>query len=51
MNVIHILNVADWALIGAGLAATILMIIIGADGDPRPARKAPREGRRRRRPQ
>ena len=47
MNVLHILNVADLALIGAGVAATLLMMIVGADGEPRPARKAPKERRRR----
>jgi hypothetical protein len=50
MNVIHILNVADWALMGAGVAVTLLMMIVGADGEPRQARKAPRERRRRRAP-
>ena len=48
MSIIHILNAADWALMGAGVAVTLLMMIVGADGDPRPSRKVTREQRPRR---
>jgi hypothetical protein len=52
MSILHILNVADWALIAAGVAVALLLMIIGSDADPSPARKAgrSREGRRRRDP-
>jgi hypothetical protein len=46
MSVIHILNIADWALVAAGLAAALLMMIIGADGEPHSTRKGPKERRR-----
>jgi len=50
MNILHLLNVADWALMGAGVAAALLMMVVGADGEPRAARKAGEaRGRRRRR--
>lgn len=48
MNVIHILNIADWALMAAGLGAALLMMIVGADGEPRSGRKAPGSPNRRR---
>ncbi len=48
MNILHILNVADWALMGAGVAAALLMMVVGADGEPRGSRKADPRGRRRR---
>jgi hypothetical protein len=47
-NILHLLNVADWALMAAGLAATLLMMVVGADGDPGPERKPVRPRRRRR---
>lgn len=51
MNILHILNVADWALMGAGVAAALLMMVVGADGEPRPARKTGEtRGRRSRAP-
>ncbi|MGZ3272291.1 MAG: hypothetical protein ACXU82_01070 [Caulobacteraceae bacterium] len=47
MNVLHILNVADWALMAAGLAATLLMILVGGHDDgPRNEKKADRQVRR-----
>ncbi len=49
MNVLHILNVADWALIGAGLAAALLMMIVGAGGEQRTDRTGTNFTERRRR--
>lgn len=47
MNVLHILNVADWALMGAGIAATLMMIVIGGhEDDPRTEKKSSRQARR-----
>ena len=46
-NLLHLLNIADWALMAAGVAATVLMMVVGADGDPRPERKSTRQRRRR----
>jgi hypothetical protein len=48
MSIIHILNIADWALIGAGLAAALVMMVVGSDGEQRSGGKAPRSPNRRR---
>jgi hypothetical protein len=49
MNILHILNVADWALMGAGVAAALVMMVVGAEGEPRgPRKEGPVRGRRRR---
>jgi hypothetical protein len=48
MSIFHILNIADWALIGAGMAASLLMMIVGADGEQRSGRKEPGSPNRRR---
>ena len=51
MNVLHILNIADWALMSAGVAAALLMIIVGAGSEPPPEnRTAASPDRRPRRP-
>jgi len=41
MNALHILNVADWALISAGIAGTLLMILIGGHEDGSRSDKKP----------
>ena len=47
MNFIHILNVADLALIAAGLAATLMMMLIGGhESGSRDDRKSDRQMRR-----
>jgi hypothetical protein len=48
MGVFHILNIADWALIAAGIAVALLLMIVGADGEPRSGRKEPGSPNRRR---
>ena len=35
MNIVHILNIADWALMGAGVAAALVMMVVGAGAEPR----------------
>jgi hypothetical protein len=49
-NILHLLNVADLALIAAGVGATLLMMIVGIDDDAQAERREPRERRRRRGP-
>jgi hypothetical protein len=48
MNILHILNVADWFLMAIGVAAALLMMLIGADGEPRPAHRGRARERRNR---
>jgi hypothetical protein len=48
MSVLQILNIADWALIAAGMAVALLMMVVGADGEQRSGRKAPDSPNRRR---
>lgn len=51
MNVIHILNIADWALMAAGVAVALVMMVVGAgepssertaEEPPQPRRRGPR---------
>ncbi len=31
---LHLLNIADWATMMAGVGAALLMILVGSDGEP-----------------
>ena len=33
MSVLHILNIADWAMIGAGVGISLLMMLVGSPDD------------------
>ena len=45
--ILHILNVADWALIATGVAITLLMMAIGNEPEQDSSRKAGRSQDRR----
>ena len=44
-EIFYILNIADWALMAAGVAAALFMMLINAD-EPRSARKDSQQRRR-----
>jgi hypothetical protein len=44
----HLLNIADWAMMLAGMAAALLMILVGSDSEPQSGNRDPESRERRR---